>query len=38
LFEQLVNRALAEELISLSKAAILLNININEIRKGTAGV
>jgi len=35
LFEQLVNRALAEELISLSKASTLLNISINELRKGT---
>ena len=37
-FDQLVNRALAEELISLSKAAALWNISINELRKGFAGV
>lgn len=38
LFDQLINRALAEEVISLSKAAALWNISINEIRKGFAGV
>ncbi len=32
-FEQLVNRALSEGLISLSKAASLRNINVNELRK-----
>lgn len=37
-FDQLVNRALAEELISLSKAAALWNVSINELRKGFAGV
>ncbi len=37
-FDQLVNRALAEELISLSKAAVLWNVSINELRKGFAGV
>ena len=37
-FEQLVNRALAEELISLSKAASLLNVDINELRKGNVNV
>jgi Zn-dependent peptidase ImmA (M78 family) len=37
-FERLVNRALAEELISQSKAASLLNTSINEIRKGVGGV
>lgn len=37
-FDQLVNRALAEELISLSKAAALWNISINELRKGIIGV
>jgi len=37
-FDQLVNRALAEELISLSKAAALWNISINELRKGFIGV
>ena len=37
-FDQLVNRALAEELISLSKAAALWNTGINELRKGFAGV
>jgi len=31
--EQLINRALSEDLISLSKAASLLNININQLRK-----
>lgn len=36
-FDQLVNRALAEELISISKAAVLWNVNIDEIRKGFAG-
>jgi Zn-dependent peptidase ImmA (M78 family)/DNA-binding XRE family transcriptional regulator len=33
-FDQLVNRALAEELISISKASALWNVSINEIRKG----
>ena len=37
-FEQLVNRALAEGLISLSKGASLCNTNINELRKGVIGV
>lgn len=37
-FDQLINRALAEELISLSKAAALWNVSINELRKGYAGV
>lgn len=37
-FDQLINRALAEELISLSKAAALWNISINELRKGFVGV
>lgn len=37
-FDQLVNRALAEEVISLSKAAALWNISINEIRKGYASI
>jgi Zn-dependent peptidase ImmA (M78 family)/transcriptional regulator with XRE-family HTH domain len=37
-FDQLVNRALAEELISLSKAAAIWNISINELRKGFIGV
>lgn len=37
-FDQLVNRALAEELISLSKASTLWNISINELRKGFIGV
>jgi Zn-dependent peptidase ImmA (M78 family)/DNA-binding XRE family transcriptional regulator len=36
--EQLVSRALAEEVISISKAAALCNVTINEIRKGFAGV
>lgn len=38
LFEQLINRALAEDLISISKAASLMNISINEIRKGNISV
>lgn len=38
IFEQLINRALAEDLISLSKAASLMNTSINELRKGTIGV
>jgi len=37
-FDQLINRALAEELISLSKAASLWNISLNELRKGFTGV
>lgn len=37
-FDQLVNRALAEELISISKAASLWNISVNQLRKGFAGV
>ena len=37
-FDLLINRALAEELISLSKAAALWNTNINELRKGFNGV
>jgi len=37
LFDQLINRALAEELISISKAATLWNVNIDEIRKGYDG-
>jgi Zn-dependent peptidase ImmA (M78 family)/DNA-binding XRE family transcriptional regulator len=36
-FNQLVNRALAEELISISKAASLWNVNIADIRKGFNG-
>lgn len=36
-FDQLVNRALAEELVSLSKAASLWNISINELRKRPGG-
>ncbi|TAH42329.1 MAG: ImmA/IrrE family metallo-endopeptidase [Bacteroidetes bacterium] len=38
LFEQYINRALSEELISLSKAASLSNSSINQIRKGDAVV
>lgn len=38
LFDQLINRALAEEFISISKAAALWNISINELRKGFTGV
>jgi len=37
LFDQLINRALAEELISLSKAAALWNVSINQLRKGYVG-
>lgn len=37
-FDQLINRALAEDLISISKAAAFWNVNINEIRKGFGGV
>lgn len=37
-FEQLINRALAEGLISLSKAATLLNTNVYELRKGFVDV
>ncbi len=33
LFEQLINRALSEGIISLSKAATLFNVNTNELRK-----
>lgn len=36
--EQLVSRALADEVISVSKAAALCNVTINEIRKGFTGV
>jgi len=32
-FEQLINRALSEGIISMSKAAALCNININQLRK-----
>ena len=38
LFEHLINRALAEELISLSKAATLLNVDINDLRKDILSV
>lgn len=37
-FDQLVNMALAEELISLSKAAAIWNISINQLRNGFIGV
>jgi len=37
-FERLINRALAEDLISVSKAASLMNTSINEVRKGIIGV
>ena len=37
IFNQLVNRALAEELITISKAAALWNVSINEIRNGYSG-
>jgi len=36
-FDQLINRALAEEIISISKASALWNVSINEIRKGYKG-
>lgn len=36
--EQLVSRALADGIISISKAAALCNVSINEIRKDFAGV
>ena len=38
LFEQLLNRALAEDLISISKAASLMNVSINQIRKENSRV
>ena len=38
MFNLLVNRALAEELISMSKAAALWNVSINQVRKGFGGV
>jgi len=37
-FDLLVNRALAEELISMSKAAALWDVSVNELRKGYIGV
>ena len=37
-FEKLINRAIVEGSISLSKAASLLNIDINELRKSTFGI
>ncbi len=37
LFERLVDRALSEDFISISKAAVLLNTSINNIRKGLTG-
>jgi Zn-dependent peptidase ImmA (M78 family)/DNA-binding XRE family transcriptional regulator len=37
-FERLIIRALAEDLISVSKAASLMNTSINEIRKWNIGV
>jgi len=37
-FEKLITRALAEEVISLSKAAALCNTNINNIRRGLISV
>ncbi len=33
IFEQLINRALSEGIISMSKAAALCNVNINQLRK-----
>jgi Zn-dependent peptidase ImmA (M78 family)/DNA-binding XRE family transcriptional regulator len=38
LFEQLVSRALSEGVISISKAASLCNISINQLRKGFISV
>jgi Zn-dependent peptidase ImmA (M78 family)/DNA-binding XRE family transcriptional regulator len=38
IFEQLVTRALAEGAISISKAAVLSNTNINELRRGFVSV
>ena len=38
IFERLVSRALSEDLISVSKAASLLNTSVNNIRKGIIGV
>jgi Zn-dependent peptidase ImmA (M78 family)/DNA-binding XRE family transcriptional regulator len=38
LFEQLVNRALSEGAISISKAATLCNTNINDLRRGFVSV
>jgi hypothetical protein len=32
-YEQLVYRALSQELISINKAASLLNVNVNEVLK-----
>lgn len=37
-FEQLINRAISEEVISLSKAAAIANTDIGSIRKGSIGV
>lgn len=37
LFERLVDRALSEDFISISKAAVLLNTSVNSIRKGLIG-
>jgi Zn-dependent peptidase ImmA (M78 family) len=36
--EVIVNRALSEGLISLSKAAVILDTDINDLRKGLANV
>ncbi|HYV90822.1 MAG TPA: XRE family transcriptional regulator [Chitinophagales bacterium] len=38
IFEQLINRALSEELISVSKAAVLCNTSISQLRKGIVSV
>ena len=37
LFEMLIDRALSEEIISISKAAVLLNTSVNNLRKGVTG-
>jgi len=37
-FAQLINRALSEELISASKAAVLCNTSIGQLRKGIVSV
>ncbi len=37
-FEQLINRALSEGIISMSKAASLCDLNVNDLRKGALSV
>ena len=36
--EQLVDRAFAEDIVSLSKAALLLDVDVYQIRKGVENV